>query len=81
MMRCEKKMSELAVGECAVVTALETPDTLRRRLHDLGLIRGTRVRCLLISPLGNPAAYLIRGAVIALRNADAATVLVQTPCP
>ena len=42
-----------------------------RRLTDLGLVRGTRVTCVLRSPAGDPRAYLIRGALIALRRADA----------
>ena len=42
-----------------------------RRLTDLGLVRGTRVTCILRSPAGDPCAYLIRGALIALRRADA----------
>ena len=41
------------------------------RLTDLGLIPGTRVTCTARSPSGDPRAYLIRGTLIALRNADA----------
>ena len=47
---------------------------LRRRLLDIGLIPGTRVTCTAVSPAGDPAAYLIRGAVIALRGRDAGGV-------
>ena len=35
---------------------------------DLGLVRGTRVTCVTRSPAGDPGAYLIRGALIALRH-------------
>lgn len=80
-MRCISKLSELSAGESAVVTGLETAGTLRRRLQDLGLICGTQVRCLMVSPLGDPAAYLIRGAVIALRRQDSGTVSVQNQAP
>ena len=44
------------------------------RLLDTGLIPGTRVTCTAVSPAGDPAAYLIRGAVIALRGRDAGGV-------
>ena len=47
---------------------------MRRRLLDIGLIPGTRVTCTAVSPAGDPAAYLIRGAVIALRGRDAGGV-------
>ena len=47
---------------------------MRRRLLELGLVPGTRAECLLRAPSGSPAAYLVRGAVIALRQCDAARV-------
>ena len=45
-------------------------DDMRRRLQDIGLIEGTVVECVGKSPLGDPCAYVIRGAVIALRSED-----------
>ena len=52
------------------VTGIEGRGAMSRRLQDMGLVRGTRVECLHRSPFGDPAAYLIRGAVIALRQED-----------
>ena len=43
---------------------------------DLGLTHGARVRCLFAAPGGDPRAYRIRGAVIALRSEDAELVCV-----
>mgnify|MGYP001181001857 CR=1 FL=1 len=51
--------------------------SVRRRLLDIGLVEGTEVECVGRSPGGDPAAYLIRGAVIAIRDADAAGILVS----
>ena len=48
-----------------------------RRLRDIGLIIGTKVTCIQKSPLGDPVAYLIRGAVIALRSEDSSRVLID----
>ena len=50
---------------------------MRRRLFDLGLIPGTQVTCTARSPAGDPAAYLIRGAVVALRGRDAGEIRVS----
>lgn len=61
----------LRVGQSARVEEIEADPAMRRRLLDLGLIRGTQVTCMARSPAGDPAAYLIRGAVIALRGRDA----------
>ena len=48
-----------------------------RRLRDLGLITGTKVKCLYRSPLKDPTAYEIRGAVVALREEDCNDILVE----
>lgn len=63
-------LCDLAPGERATVTALTAAGAMRRRLLDLGLIENTPVECLGRSPAGDPSAYLIRGAVIAIRAAD-----------
>ncbi len=61
-------------GDEGVITALFTKGELRHRLMDLGFVVGTKLRCVRISPFGDPKAYSVRGAVIALRKEDAATV-------
>ena len=73
-----KKLCDLRPGESAVVhTVTEPAHSLAGRLRDLGLTDGSSVRCTMQSPLGDPCAYLIRGAVIALRRRDAAIVTVS----
>lgn len=66
-------LNQLKPGEEAVVTSISGEN---RRLRDLGLIEGTKVKCVLKSPLGDPAAYKIRGAVVAIRREDAADIKV-----
>ena len=67
-------LSALRAGQTALVTQVDGEAAMGRRLMDLGLIPGTQVTCLGVSPAGDPAAYLIRGAVIALRRRDASCV-------
>lgn len=67
----------LAPGEEATVVSLESTGSIRRRLLDIGLIKGTNIECIGKSPAGDPRAYLIRGAVIALRNNDCENILVK----
>ena len=64
-------LNSLRVGQSARVSHIEAEPAMRRRLLDIGLIPGTRVTC---TAAGDPAAYLIRGAVIALRGRDAGGV-------
>ena len=42
-----------------------------------GIIEGTKVECILISPGKNPKAYMIKGAVIAIRNEDAKFIKIE----
>ena len=51
--------------------------TQRRRLLDLGVVRGTRITPELVSATGDPVAYLIRGALIALRRQQASWIRVE----
>jgi ferrous iron transport protein A len=73
----KESLNRVRPGERAQVRALETAGAMRRRLLDIGLVEGTEVECVGRSPGGDPAAYLIRGAVIAIRDADAAGILVS----
>ena len=63
-------LEKLRPGQAGTVLALRLEGPLRRRLQDLGLVDGARLRCLGRSPLGDPSAYLICGAAIALRRTD-----------
>lgn len=51
----------------------------RRRLLDLGVIRGTEITPELASAAGDPVAYRIRGALIALRREQAAWIQIEHP--
>lgn len=70
----KETLSDLRPGQWARVSELGMAGETRRRLQDIGLIPGTHVLCVKESPLGDPVAYEIRGAVMALRRADAARV-------
>lgn len=69
-------MTMLKIGESAVVNTMVLSGSMRRRLQDIGLIEGTKVECVLKSPCGDPVAYQIRGALIALREEDSSNILV-----
>ena len=71
-------LNTLSVGEQAYVNKLGFGANDRRRMQDIGLIDGTRVECLGKAISGDPAAYLIRGAVIALRS-DAKSAMPESP--
>ena len=73
----ERTLDSLREGELAVVTGIYTCGTEGSRLRELGLTDGTEIKRYKSAPSGNPAAYLFRGAVIALRNEDAKNIMVE----
>jgi len=72
-----RTLDRLAVGQQATVAALLAPEDQRRRMLDLGFVPGGTVTALQESPWGDPVAYAVCGAVIALRRADAHHIAVR----
>jgi ferrous iron transport protein A len=72
-----RNLSKLREGEATVVVGVEPSCPMRGRLFDLGLAPGTRVLCAHKNHAGDLAAYVIRGAVLALRAEDAERVTVR----
>lgn len=70
-------LNQLPVGALGKVAAIAAEGMERRRMLDLGLIKDTAVVSLRKSPAGDPVAYGIRGAVIALRSEEASKILVE----
>lgn len=71
---------KLPTGHFGEVKELLAEGTVRRRMLDLGLIKGTKVESIRKSPSGDPTAYQIRGAIIALRAEEASKILVEVCC-
>ena len=76
-----ERLDALQTGERAFVEgiapAVQGPE--RRRLLDLGIVPGTEITAELRSAGGDPIAYRIRGALIALRKTQAAGIYVRRP--
>lgn len=70
-------LSEMKVGDWAEVVGLTGERETRWRLMDLGLVAGTKVEVLRVSPLGDPVVYRFRGTTVALRKPDADLVQVR----
>ena len=64
-------LDQLPIGHKARVITLASLGAERRRMMDLGILPGARIEIEMHNPLGDPTAYRIRGAVIALRREQA----------
>lgn len=70
-------LCDISVGESARIVEILPCGDIRQRFLDIGLICGTKIKCLHRSHGNDMKAYLIRGAVIAIRNEDCRPVLVK----
>ena len=74
-----EKLTNIKLGETAVVTRISPAcrGAERRRFLDLGILPGTQITTEMRSPSGEPTAYQIRGALIALRSDQANLIYVE----
>ena len=63
-------LCNLPLNTIGIIDNLNCSGNIRRRLLDLGLVKGTQIIPVLKSPSGDPTAYEIRKTLIALRKED-----------
>jgi Fe2+ transport system protein FeoA len=70
-------LSELGVGQDAVVSGLELPEEVQHHLMHMGFVPEARVTALRRAPAGDPTVYAIDGMEIALRRETAQSIRVR----
>ncbi|MCD6370153.1 MAG: ferrous iron transport protein A [Thermoplasmata archaeon] len=75
------RLSDLQPGENALVVRVGGFGPIHRRLLSMGILPGTVIKVVRISPLGDPVVYEIRGAFISLRRSEAEQVEVEKIAP
>ena len=71
------RLADLPPNSAGVVVAFHGDHADTKRLRELGLVAGTRVRALRWAPLGDPLEIELRGYRLSLRRAEAALVEVR----
>ncbi len=69
-------LDDLHFFESALIDSVNTEKNLKKRLQDIGFIKGSEITFLYSTHKGTPKAYLVKGAVIALRKSDAEKIFV-----
>ena len=72
-----KTLDKLPMNKQAKIKQINCEAKLKRRLLDLGLIKGTKITPILISPSKDPRAYQVRGTTIAIRKEDAKLIIIN----
>ncbi len=73
----EINLNQLPLNLEGFVQELKCEGNIRRRLLDLGLVKGTRIKPVLISPSKDPRAFEVRGSLIAIREEDAEDIRIN----
>ena len=70
-------LNELASGQVATILHVRGPAASRRRMLEMGLVRGETITVERCAPMGDPVEYFIKGYYLSLRRRDAANVDVE----
>ena len=70
-------LSDLPLNKTGTIVNLKCTENIKRRLLDLGLIEGTQITPLLVSPSNDPRAFEIRDTIIAIRKEDTSKIFVK----
>lgn len=72
-----RTLKGIKVGDTAVVKKLHGEGSLRRRIMDMGITKGTKVYVRKVAPLGDPIELTVRGYELSVRKADAESIEVE----
>lgn len=68
---------ELPLNTVGIIDNINCNGNIRRRMLDLGLIKGTKITPVFKSPSGDPIAYEIRKTLIAIRKEDSSMITLK----
>ena len=71
------QLNELKLSEKGKIISIKCAENIKRRLLDLGFVKGTSIVPILISPSGDPKAFEVRGTLIAIREEDTKKIEVE----
>ena len=72
-----KTLKDVKIGACAKIVRLHGVGAVRRRILDMGLVKGTEVTVRKVAPVGDPIELTVRGYELSIRKDEAATIVVD----
>ena len=68
------RLSELQTGEKAYIVKINGSGAFRKRILEMGFVRGKRIKSILNAPLKDPIKYGIMGYEVSLRRSEATKI-------
>lgn len=69
-------LNMLPIEQAGIISSIKCKDSIINRIYDMGILENTVIMPLYRSPFGDPTAYLVKNAVIALRKKDSKYITV-----
>lgn len=70
-------LDKLNINDKAKVINIDNKCNLKRRFEDLGIVKGSIIKCEFKSIFNDPIAYLIKGSIISIRKNDSKYIMVK----
>lgn len=72
-----KTLNEIPIGKTVRVKRLLGGGPLKRRIMDMGILKGVDVTVLKVAPAGDPIEISLRGYDLSIRKSEAATIEIE----
>jgi len=72
-----KTLNQLKPGERATIVKVGGQGPVRRRILDMGVVKGAEIEVVRVAPLGDPVEFLIKGYNLSLRKSEAQQIQVE----
>ncbi len=69
-----RTLKEAKIGETVKVAKITGTGPVKRRIMDMGIVKGVEIYVRKVAPLGDPIEVMVRGFELSLRKADAEMV-------
>lgn len=70
-------LKQAKVGDTVKVTKLHGEGAVKRRIMDMGIVKGVEIHVRKVAPLGDPIEVTVRGYELSLRKADAEMIEIE----
>jgi len=71
------KLTDLLPGQSGRILRIEGQSPFKKRLMEMGLIKGQSIQKVKLAPLADPAEYLIQNTHVSLRAEEAQDIIIE----
>ncbi len=72
-----KSLKDAKIGDVVYVRKVHGEGAIRRRIMDMGITKGVKIKVIKFAPLGDPIEMVVRGYSLSLRKEDASKIEIE----